>query len=184
MKYIKADIWKYLEKGWHVVVPTNGWVNGGGENPMGRGVAYQANKMFHKLDFALGSLLRKNGNHVFYFARQKLFTFPTKQGWKDPASLELIEQSCKELKAFMNKFPDIKVAMPKVGCGWGWLTWDKVKPIVEANFGEFSEDRIVIVDNEQGDTKEWLDDNKENIRNKKEPFKISYADTGESITPE
>lgn len=183
MKQIKDDIWNWYQKGWHLAIPTNGWINGSGENPMGRGIALQANKIFHKLDRAVGNQLKKNGNHVFYFERQKLITFPTKENWRDDASLQLIEQSCKELKLLLNKMTNIKVVLPKVGCGWGKLTWDKVKPIVEKYLDEFGEERVMIVDNEQGDSKEYLKENKENVRDKKEPFKITYADTGESITP-
>ncbi len=175
MKYIKADIWDFYGKGYYVVVPTNGHVNGSGENPMGRGVALQASKLFNKLDMAIGNQIKKNGNHVYYFERQRLFTFPTKAYWKDNATLELIEQSCKELKKFLDTFSKVKIVMPKVGCGWGKLNWEEVKPLIERYFAEYEEDRVLVVDNEQGDSKEWMGENKENVRDKKEPLKINFV---------
>lgn len=164
MKIIKADIWDYYAKGYHVVVPTNGWINHDGMNPMGKGIALQARRLFSKIEYCLGAKLKRHGNHVFYWERQKLFTFPTKENWRDDAKLELIDQSCRELKKYIGVFPDVNIVMPKIGCGWGRLSWEQVKPVVEKYFGELTEEKFVIVDNESGDSKEWRGDNKEDVK--------------------
>lgn len=166
MKIIKDDIWNWYEKGYHVVIPTNGYVNKVGECVMKRGLAYQAKKLFGKLSIALGNLINQHGNHVYYFERQRLVTFPTKHSWRDEKSdLQLIEASCKELVSLMQKFPTINIVMPKVGCGAGKIEWNSVAPIIQSFFGAFSDKRFLIVDNEQGDAnQDFRGVNKDNIR--------------------
>jgi hypothetical protein len=166
MKIVKDDIWLWYEKGWTVVVPSNGYINKLDECVMKRGIAFQAKKLFQKLSFAVGALIKQHGSHVFYFERQKLITFPTKHSWRDEkADIKLIQQSCLELVKLWNQFPDLKIAMPKVGCGAGKLEWDEVAPVVQGFFGNFSKDKFVIVDNESGDcNQDFRGKNKENIR--------------------
>lgn len=151
MKIVKQDIWRCLSEGYCVIVPTNGHVNQDGNAVMGKGIAYQANKLFKGLSKSLGSLIKSNGHSVFYYPRQRLITFPTKHHWKQPADLKLIENSCQKLKALMIQNQDIRVVMPKVGCGNGKLSWDSVAPILQSYFNEFPESRFMIVDNESGD---------------------------------
>ena len=166
LKVIKADIWRYLEQGYSIVIPTNGHVNTDGRAVMGKGVAYQASKLFKNLDVSLGNQIKKQGNKLFYFPRQKLITFPTKEHWKYPSKIELIVESAKALKVLLDNEKDLKVAMPKVGCGWGKLDWDKdVSHIISQILGDYSDKRLIIVDNEQGDAgQDFRGDNKENIK--------------------
>ncbi len=166
MKIIHDDIWEFYEKGWHIVIPTNGSVMKTGECVMGRGLAFQAKKLFGKLSFALGKLVNDYGNNVYLFERQKLITFPTKHNWKDSKSDEkLIERSCKQLLTVMQKFPDIKVAIPKVGCGAGKKEWDMIAPMIYEYFGGYSDKKFCVVDNEQGDAnQDFRGKNKEKIR--------------------
>jgi len=186
IKIVHDDIWDWRIKNWSIIVPTNGYVNSTGDNVMGAGVALQARQLFGGIQYVIGEKLKKYGNHVFYFPRQKLFSFPTKDNWKDNSTLELIEQSCKELqlmwplieqdnlekvKETRKKKNDttpinddewqVKIAMCKIGCGWGGLTWDVVEPIVEKYFGNVSSDKFVIVDNESGFTREYRGKNLE-----------------------
>lgn len=163
MKIVKDDIWEYLPKGYCIIIPTNGYVNKNGEAVMGRGIAYQAKKLFKGLSFALGKNLKEYGNNVNYFERQKLITFPTKHNWKEPADLQLIKKSCEQLRILMEKKPEIRIAMPRVGCGNGKLSWDNVRPILMDYFASL-DSRMIIVDNESGDCGEYYrGKNKENI---------------------
>jgi len=161
MKIIKKDIWELRQDNWWIIVPTNGAVKKDGSNAMGRGVAWQANKLFKGFANAVGNLITKNGNNVYLFERQKLITFPTKNNWKGESDLELIEKSCKQLKAFRTKLSLIdKFTMPKVGCGNGKLDWDKdVFPIINAYFGDLMDTEFMVVDNSQGDFQGWLGNN-------------------------
>lgn len=166
IKIVKSDIWKFLEQGRVIVVPTNGYVNKDGKAVMGKGLAHQASKLFRNLDFALGNQIKKDGSNVFYFPRQRLIMFPTKDNWKNPAEIDIIINSCKALKRLMEVNSELRVAMPKVGCGWGKLEWDKdVAPIILQFFGSYDDKRFVIVDNEQGDAgQDFRGDNLENIK--------------------
>ena len=167
MKVIQADIWRYwaVPNNRIVVISTNGWVNKDGNAATDRGLFRQAAKLFKGLTIAVANLIRENGNQVFYLKNQRLIMFPTKDYWKDKASLELIDKSCEQLKKLMDTDQTINVAMPKVGCGWGKLDWRDVKPLIEYYFGSYSADRFIIVDNEQGATFDWKGDNEANERN-------------------
>lgn len=167
MKIIKKDIWRYWKDGWNIVIPTNGWVNSNGLAASGRGLAYQANHLIKNFMKSLGNLLVKHENHVFFFPNNNLITFPTKHYWKDNADLELIKQSCKELRQMMQTHEKMRVAMPKVGCGTGYLEWKQVAPVIKKYFNDLPEERFIIVDNEQGDYKYWGGDDGSKKRGKK-----------------
>jgi hypothetical protein len=182
---IHSDLWDYLKKGYNILIPTNGYIASTGHATMGRGVALQAAKLFKNLDIALGKLQKQYGNHVFYFERQKLIMFPTKNHWKDNSDLTLINTSCLELKKLLSTKTDLKIVMPKIGCGNGKLKWGEISPIIEKHFSDLIEkEQLVIVDNEQGDSTFYRGDNKDNIfgepENEKKPVIIEVDDKGNS----
>ena len=145
MKEIKGNIWEYYEKGFWIVIPTNGFVKKNGEAVMGRGLALQAQYKFLELPKEIGDMLKDCDNHVFSFSEYRLLTFPVKDAWWKPATLELVEQSCKELKKIVHynlgKI-QVPVYLPRVGCGNGKLNWKDVKPILE----RFLDERFVVCD--------------------------------------
>lgn len=160
IKVIHGDAWDFYGEGWDIAFPTTGYVNNDGEAVLARGIARTVKEWFGGFGYVLGEKIKKHGNHVFYFGRQRLFTFPTKDNWKENAKLELIEQSCKELKIMWDiiekkENKKIKIVMPKVGCGWGKLKWEDVAPIIERHFGQLSHEKFLIVDNESGDTRQY-----------------------------
>lgn len=127
---VRRDIWKFWDDGFYIVIPTNGFVKNDGTNVMGRGLARVASTRIQTLPGLLGGLLAREGNHVYAFPELRVFTFPVKDHWRDDASLELIEQSCQELKPkaeMLRKFP---VYIPRVGCGNGRLSWEDVRPLL------------------------------------------------------
>lgn len=142
MKEVKNDIWSLWEKGYFIVIPTNGIVKKNGENVMGKGLALQAKNKFPTLPKSLGAVIKLSGNVVVRFNEWRIITFPTKHDWREKASLELIERSCIDLVNILDvsgtKTP---VYIPKVGCGYGNLDWEDVKPILERCL----DDRFVIV---------------------------------------
>ena len=61
-----------------------------------------------------------------------LIALPTKNHWKDPSSLPLIEQSLKSLVKLTNYMGWSDVWLPRPGCLNGGLSWEKqVKPLCE-----------------------------------------------------
>lgn len=155
LKLVNEDIWDYYDKGWAVVCTTNAIYNEYGRAVMGAGIARQVRERFRNFDLFLGKKLELYGNNVFYFEKQNIFTFPTKEHYANDSIPELIEQSCKQLKliwarqeAIQNK--EIKVIMTKPGCGNGNLKWEDVYPIVDKYFGTYSSDKFLVADNGLG----------------------------------
>ncbi len=72
---------------------------------------------------------------------------PTKMHWRNPSTVVLIETSLKALKEFLversvAKGPLKSLAIPKLGCGLGNLSWDVVGPMV-LSFVESLDDSVV-----------------------------------------
>ena len=123
-----------------IVIPTNGFVKKNGEAVMGKGLAYQAKKIFPNLPLELGNLLKKRGNHI-YELESGLISFPVKHNWWEPADISLIEKSCQELVLLDFDKDYTKVVLPRVGCGNGKLSWSVVKEILES----YLSDKFIIV---------------------------------------
>jgi hypothetical protein len=111
---------------------------------MGAGLARQAARRYPDLPEVLGRCIQEKGNHVRVI-RHDIIAFPTKNDWRLPAELELIEQSAHELLKIANAMQYKLVALPRVGCGKGELRWANVRPILEGVFG--NDPRFVVVDN-------------------------------------
>jgi hypothetical protein len=146
MKEIKTNIWNFHRAGFWIVIPTNGFVKNDGECVMGRGLAKQAAIKFPSLPKELGDRLKEYGNVIFTFHKYRIITFPVKHQWMEMANLELIEKSAKSLRDDIFKYNLsgilTPVYLPKVGCGNGKLSWEKVKPILE----KYLDDRFIICD--------------------------------------
>lgn len=131
-----------------VVVTTNGVVKGSGHAVMGKGIALEANEIFH-ISKQLGQLLRKSGNQVYDFGvrvygsrKMRVITFPTKNHWACSSNISLIQQSTNELLSLVNNSNIERVLMPPPGCGNGGLNWDyQVKPFLE----KWLDDRFIVV---------------------------------------
>lgn len=132
------------------LVTTNGIVRNDGKAVMGAGIAKYCRDTFHGVDRLLGTLLKEHGNHVYDLglcfipenrATFRLFSFPTKQDWKEDSKPELIRQSCKEMMEQADRHGIDTVYMPCPGCSNGKLDyWHDVRPILE----EELDDRFII----------------------------------------
>lgn len=145
MKEVYANVWDFHKGNNYVGVTTNGIVQNG-QLIMGGGIALEAKNKFRLLPYTLGTLVTLHGNHVYFMGTEKVFSFPTKQEvWLD-SKLDLIEQSCQELKAQMVKLPDAEgFYLVRPGCGLGGLDWEtQVKPLIIKYFE--NEDRLIIVE--------------------------------------
>lgn len=148
MQEIQNDIWSFWEKGFWIVIPTNGFVKKNGECVMGRGLALQAKERFPELPSKLGDRIKEYGNVVFTFSDYHIITFPVKTVWWNIASLELIKYSCLSLREIfkynLSGIP-LPLYLPRVGCGNGKLDWKDVKPILERILDE----RFIVCDLER-----------------------------------
>lgn len=133
---------------WHsdgvITIPTNGTLNAKGHLVMGAGVALEAKLRHIHLPAKLGDYVAKYGNRAFYLKAEGILSFPTKQDWKDLSNIQLIQQSARQAVEIANKFTLINIVLPRVGCGYGGLTWDFVKTFLEP----ILDDRFVVLSKE------------------------------------
>jgi len=137
-----GDLWDHHAAGQWVVITTNGIVRKDGACVMGRGVALQAAQRFPDLPFVLGAAIEVDGNHVHAFRDFRVFSFPVKRHWIEPADPNLIQQSARQLWYAFWKMNLDKVYMVRPGCGNGQLKWEDVKPLI----APILDDRFIVVE--------------------------------------
>lgn len=150
-----------------ICITTNGFVKRNGECVMGRGIAKQIKEVIPIIPKVLGNLITQYGNNVHILLTQPnkptLISFPVKPasvinngtnvvnhcntrigevtaGFLAKADLAIIEESCKQLVAIVNKTEWKTILLPLVGCGAGELKYHQVKPILE----KYLDDRFYI----------------------------------------
>ncbi len=112
---------------------------------MGKGIALQAKQRYPELPRELGDVIKTQGNRVHCDSSRGLLLFPTKYGWWEKSSLDLIETSTRELvDLFDNLISDYPtpIYLVRLGCSNGQLDWKDVKPILE----KYLDDRFVVVE--------------------------------------
>ncbi len=89
--------------------------------------------------FNLGDCwLRKADNQPW------VFNLGTQEGyWRARASYEAIETALRSMKAQADAEGVTRIAMPRIGVGYGGLSWKKVRVIVEAVFGDWGGTLVV-----------------------------------------
>jgi hypothetical protein len=141
MKTITGNIWDYHQKGYWIVIPTNGSINKRSQAVMGRGLALQAKRKFPYLPTALGSEILKTGNQVHEFTDYRIYALPTKHHWQDTKSnLNLIVKGCEQLARMVSETR--RVYLPYLGCGCGELNWDDVSVTIS----NILDDRFIVVE--------------------------------------
>ena len=128
MQEVTGDLWTYPAD--FRVITTNGDVRHDGACVMGRGCAKEAAGKWPNLPYELGMMIKINGNHVFYLDDYRLFTFPVKHHWNEPADLKLIIRSVLDFRVLLHGV-DATYVMPRPGCGNGQRTWEEVKPLLQ-----------------------------------------------------
>ncbi len=143
MLELVGDLWDYHDKGYYVIITTNGFVKKNGECVMGRGVAQQAKQRFPELPKKLGETINKWGNRPYCFSKYKIITFPTKHVWWENSDIELIVKSARELviNIVSRRYTD-KIYMVRPGCSNGGLEWTVVKPRIKDIFN----DQYIVVE--------------------------------------
>ena len=132
---LSGDLWEYHDQGYVVAITTNGKVSRSGSSVMARGTAKQAAERYPQLPKLLGELVNRSGNHV-YDLGMRMVSFPVEHTpWEVP-DLQLITQSCRELRALADRNGWQQVIVPRPGCGGGGLSWGDVRPLLEPHFDE------------------------------------------------
>ena len=150
MKEIYGDLWSYHSQGYTIAITTNTSLNNKGELVMGKGCAYEAKCRFPDLPIIFGNTLGGKHNQVVYIKCYRIFSFPVKVNWWEPAKPELIVRSAKELMRMKERHSqDLKgggVIIGRPGCGAGGLQWVDVSKLVQGIF----DDKIAMVTNVRG----------------------------------
>ena len=73
--------------------------------------------------------------HITHFPNEPIIiNFATKDHWRNPSELSYIKEGAALLALYLKQTPEIKsIAIPKLGCGLGGLSWSEVRPILEKN---------------------------------------------------
>lgn len=56
--------------------------------------------------------------------------FATKNHWRNPSDIAGIEEGLKHLRDNYKKWGIKSIALPALGCGLGWLSWEEVGPLM------------------------------------------------------
>jgi O-acetyl-ADP-ribose deacetylase (regulator of RNase III) len=108
---------------------------------MGKGIALQFKQAFPE-NFVAYERAAKKGDIVpgrmFVYETGQLanpryiINFPTKRHWRDKARLDDIEVGLQDLVRVIQKKNIRSIAIPPLGCGFGGLDWDEVRPLILA----------------------------------------------------
>ena len=139
MREAYGDLWEYPAD--IRVITTNGIVKNNGAVVMGRGCARQARDKYPGIDKKIGTLITRHGNRAFRIVGTDIATMPVKTHWKNPAEVPIIVRSCMQLVEMADKFGWESIVVPRPGCGNGQLSWNMVKPSVEAVL----DDRFTVI---------------------------------------
>jgi len=108
---------------------------------MGKGIALQFKQAF-PANFAAYEKAAKREEiipgkmHVFETGQftnpRYIINFPTKRHWRGKARLEDIEAGLQDLIHVIREMQIRSIAIPPLGCGFGGLDWNEVRPIILA----------------------------------------------------
>ena len=162
MKLITGEMFELAKNYNAMCITTNGFRKENGEGVMGRGCAKTAADKWPQLPRLLGNAIRQNGNKTQILATVgdlTIVAFPTKKdfgfcakdgenvvshmvarfkpgnkvpGWALKSDYSLIELSARQLVDLANYYRWKKVILPKPGCGFGELDWNKVESILSS----------------------------------------------------
>lgn len=139
MREVVGDLWSFRG---YLVIPTNLCVRADGLAVMGRGVALEAARRHPGLAAEYGRRLvaGARGIELWRGVGEPLVLLPTKDDWRRPSPLTLIESGVAELAAD----PRIQgeVFLPLLGCGLGGLRELDVVPVLHRHL---QGDRFILV---------------------------------------
>lgn len=77
--------------------------------------------------------------------KHKVLLFPTKDHFKYPSRYRFIVGGLRHLTRSYKDWGIKSIALPALGCGLGGLNWEDIKPLIEKELKEMSEDTRVDV---------------------------------------
>jgi len=143
MKWMKGNMFAHMPWASMIFVTTNAVIKRDGCLVMGRGAAAQAARLWSSLARRAGgriihSMIKYGAITILRLKDERWAgIFQVKYHFKDPASLELIEHSCKGLAEIARLNPRRVIRLNYPGIGLGQLSKEQVQPILEKHLGEF-----------------------------------------------
>jgi O-acetyl-ADP-ribose deacetylase (regulator of RNase III) len=103
---------------------------------MGKGIALTFKERFPKMfeDYQLQcqqGRIKPGVLTLYSNGTPWIINFPTKQHWKGKSQLEYIESGLQALVRQYKQWNLTSIAMPALGCGYGGLNWEDVRPLME-----------------------------------------------------
>lgn len=120
---------------------------------MGKGIALQFKQAFPENFKAYEKACRahdvKPGSMFVYptglmLNPKYIINFPTKRHWRGKSQLKDIENGLVALVKELTQLQIKSVAVPPLGCGYGGLDWEIVKPLIEAAFKQLSDVELLL----------------------------------------
>lgn len=150
---IKGDLLEilYRERFDACCCTTNTTLNSSGELIMGKGIAKIFQEKWPWLPSVWGYTIKKTKQRKFplvlvhasndeWYNFAYHVAFPTKTDWRKNSTLEIVENSAKQLEYLADSLGWERVLLPRPGCSNGGLNWEDVKPKIE-----FLDDRFYIL---------------------------------------
>lgn len=156
---VTGDLFEYIKDNPvdAICCTTNMVVKANGELVMGAGIAKVFAKKYPTLakDFGKTVLQMRAKGYVpnVFLAHEptlkptreyspRIVYFATKDDWRKPSTLEIIEESLKQLTKLSRLNTWDKVVLPKPGCSNGGLDWkEQVRPLCE----KYLDDRFIVI---------------------------------------
>ncbi len=73
-----------------------------------------------------------------------IINFPTKKHWKGKSKMEDIESGLRALRDEVKRLGIKSIAIPPLGCGYGGLNWDEVRPRIDNTFNGLPEINVFL----------------------------------------
>jgi hypothetical protein len=145
---VTGNVFDEIGKADALCITTNGIVRKNGWAICGAGVALAARLRWPDFEQKLGEKLLYTKKNIPHFILQvilrenitRVYSFPTKNDWRNSSDIELIKNSAKILLENADIYQWTRIAVPRPGCHNGGLNWSDVKKELETIF----DDRFVI----------------------------------------
>jgi len=73
-----------------------------------------------------------------------IINFPTKKHWKGNSNIEDIDSGLMALREEVKRLGITSIAIPPLGCGYGGLNWDDVRPRINNAFANSPEINVIL----------------------------------------
>jgi O-acetyl-ADP-ribose deacetylase (regulator of RNase III) len=118
---------------------------------MGKGIALQFRQAFpDNYNFYRKACEHKEvqPGKMLVFARltnpRYIINFPTKRHWKGKTKIEDVQDGLRDLIEVVKNREIQSIAVPPLGCGFGGLRWEDVRPMIEKAFADLPNVKVLL----------------------------------------